>query len=53
MSLQGHFTTDVEAGTIKIQVIEGSVQEIKIVGNRRLHSQYIRDRFKKMGCTSR
>ncbi|MEH2024403.1 ShlB/FhaC/HecB family hemolysin secretion/activation protein [Nostoc sp.] len=35
----------VEAGTIKIQVIEGSVQEIKIIGNRRLHSQYIRDRI--------
>ncbi|OYD95256.1 peptide transporter [Nostoc sp. 'Peltigera membranacea cyanobiont' 210A] len=35
----------IEAGTIKIQVIEGSVQEIKIVGNRRLHSQYIRDRI--------
>ncbi|MEH2057453.1 MAG: ShlB/FhaC/HecB family hemolysin secretion/activation protein [Nostoc sp.] len=35
----------VEAGVIKIQVIEGSVQEIKITGNRRLHSQYIRDRI--------
>ncbi|MEH2247752.1 ShlB/FhaC/HecB family hemolysin secretion/activation protein [Nostoc sp.] len=35
----------VEAGVIKIQVIEGSVQEIKIIGNRRLHSQYIRDRI--------
>ncbi|MBN3927594.1 POTRA domain-containing protein, partial [Nostoc sp. NMS4] len=35
----------IEAGTIKIQVIEGSVQEIKIIGNRRLHSQYIRDRI--------
>ncbi|MEH2166949.1 MAG: ShlB/FhaC/HecB family hemolysin secretion/activation protein [Nostoc sp.] len=35
----------IEAGTIKIQVIEGSLQEIKIVGNRRLHTQYIRDRI--------
>ncbi|MGJ5628360.1 ShlB/FhaC/HecB family hemolysin secretion/activation protein [Nostoc sp. CALU 1950] len=35
----------VEAGVIKIQVIEGTVQEIKIIGNRRLHSQYIRDRI--------
>ncbi|BAY13819.1 ShlB/FhaC/HecB family hemolysin secretion/activation protein [Calothrix sp. NIES-2098] len=35
----------VEAGTIKIQVIEGSLQEIKISGNRRLRSQYIRDRI--------
>ncbi|MEH2365358.1 ShlB/FhaC/HecB family hemolysin secretion/activation protein [Nostoc sp.] len=36
----------IEAGTIKIQVIEGSLEEIKIVGNRRLHTQYIRDRIK-------
>ncbi|WP_375512318.1 ShlB/FhaC/HecB family hemolysin secretion/activation protein [uncultured Nostoc sp.] len=36
----------VEAGVIKIQVVEGSLQEIKIVGNRRLRSQYIRDRIK-------
>ncbi|MEH2036624.1 ShlB/FhaC/HecB family hemolysin secretion/activation protein [Nostoc sp.] len=36
----------IEAGTIKIQVIEGSLQEIKIVGNRRLNTQYIRDRIK-------
>jgi hemolysin activation/secretion protein len=35
-----------EAGVIKIQVIEGSLQEIKIVGNRRLRSQYIRDRVR-------
>ncbi|MDM9586146.1 MULTISPECIES: ShlB/FhaC/HecB family hemolysin secretion/activation protein [unclassified Nostoc] len=35
-----------EAGTVKIQVIEGSLQEIQIVGNRRLHTQYIRDRIK-------
>ncbi|MDZ8260534.1 ShlB/FhaC/HecB family hemolysin secretion/activation protein [Nostoc sp. ChiQUE01b] len=36
----------IEAGTIKIQVIEGSLQEIKIIGNRRLNTQYIRDRIK-------
>ncbi len=35
-----------EAGVIKIQVIEGSLQEIKIVGNRRLQSKYIRDRIR-------
>ncbi|AFY35120.1 ShlB/FhaC/HecB family hemolysin secretion/activation protein [Calothrix sp. PCC 7507] len=35
----------VEAGVIKIQVIEGSLQEIKITGNRRLRSQYIRSRI--------
>ena len=35
----------VEAGVIQIQVIEGSLQEIKIVGNRRLQSKYIRDRI--------
>ncbi|MBW4616398.1 MAG: ShlB/FhaC/HecB family hemolysin secretion/activation protein [Desmonostoc vinosum HA7617-LM4] len=35
----------VEAGVIKIQVVEGSLQEIKIVGNRRLQSKYIRDRI--------
>jgi hemolysin activation/secretion protein len=35
-----------EAGVIKIQVVEGSLREIKIVGNRRLNSQYIRSRIK-------
>ncbi|WP_414751989.1 ShlB/FhaC/HecB family hemolysin secretion/activation protein [Anabaena sp. CCY 9910] len=35
----------VEAGVITIQIVEGSLQEIKIVGNRRLRSQYIRDRI--------
>ena len=35
-----------EAGVIKIQVIEGSLQEIKIVGNRRLPSKYIRSRIR-------
>jgi len=35
----------VESGVIKIQVIEGSVSEINITGNRRLQSQYIRDRI--------
>ncbi|MCG6136102.1 MAG: ShlB/FhaC/HecB family hemolysin secretion/activation protein [Nostoc sp. LLA-1] len=35
----------VEAGVITIQVVEGSLTEIQIVGNRRLRSQYIRDRI--------
>ncbi|MBR8834571.1 MAG: ShlB/FhaC/HecB family hemolysin secretion/activation protein [Stigonema ocellatum SAG 48.90 = DSM 106950] len=35
----------VEAGVIKIKVIEGNLQAIKIIGNRRLRSQYIRDRI--------
>ncbi|AFZ02483.1 surface antigen (D15) [Calothrix sp. PCC 6303] len=35
----------VESGIIKIQVIEGSLQEIKIVGNRRLNTKYIRSRI--------
>ncbi|MEA5513416.1 ShlB/FhaC/HecB family hemolysin secretion/activation protein [Nodularia sp. UHCC 0506] len=35
----------VEAGVIKIQVVEGSLAEIQIIGNRRLRSQYIRDRI--------
>ncbi|QLE57291.1 ShlB/FhaC/HecB family hemolysin secretion/activation protein [Nostoc sp. TCL26-01] len=36
----------VEAGVVKIQVVEGSLSEIKIIGNRRLRSQYIRDRIR-------
>lgn len=36
----------VEAGVIKIQVVEGTLQEIKIIGNRRLRNQYIRDRIR-------
>ncbi|MBD2500638.1 ShlB/FhaC/HecB family hemolysin secretion/activation protein [Anabaena azotica] len=39
-----------EAGVVKIQVIEGSIQEIKIIGNRRLQSQYLRDRIQ-LGAT--
>lgn len=49
---QGYVTTGalitpqtVESGVIKIQVIEGSVSEIKITGNRRLQSKYISDRI--------
>ncbi len=34
-----------DAGVIKIQVLEGSLQEIKIVGNQRLNSEYIRSRI--------
>ncbi|MBO3457228.1 MAG: ShlB/FhaC/HecB family hemolysin secretion/activation protein [Aetokthonos hydrillicola CCALA 1050] len=36
----------IEAGVVKIKVIEGSLQDIKIIGNRRLHSEYIRDRIR-------
>lgn len=36
----------VESGVVKIQVIEGSLSEIKIIGNRRLQTQYIRDRIR-------
>jgi hemolysin activation/secretion protein len=50
---QGYTTTGalitpqtLEAGVIKIQIIEGSLEEIKIVGNRRLQSKYIRDRIR-------
>jgi len=50
---QGYVTTGaviapqtVEAGVIKIQVIEGSLSEIKVTGNQRLRSQYIRDRIR-------
>ncbi|TVP60858.1 MAG: ShlB/FhaC/HecB family hemolysin secretion/activation protein [Nodularia sp. (in: Bacteria)] len=35
----------VEAGVITIQVVEGSLTEIQILDNRRLRSQYIRDRI--------
>lgn len=35
-----------EAGVVKIEVIEGTLEEIKITGNRRLQSQYIRDRIR-------
>ncbi|MBU7583110.1 MAG: ShlB/FhaC/HecB family hemolysin secretion/activation protein [Nostoc sp. TH1S01] len=35
-----------DAGVVKIQVVEGSLPEIKIVGNRRLNSNYIRDRIR-------
>lgn len=49
---QGYVTTGalippqtVEAGVITIQVVEGSLTEIQIAGNRRLRNQYIRDRI--------
>mgnify|MGYP002775368865 FL=1 len=35
-----------EAGVLKLQVVEGSLSEIKIVGNRQLRSQYIRERIR-------
>jgi hemolysin activation/secretion protein len=50
---QGYVTTGavitpqtVEVGVIKIQVIEGSLEEIKVIGNRRLNSKYISDRIR-------
>ncbi|WP_442946944.1 ShlB/FhaC/HecB family hemolysin secretion/activation protein [Nostoc sp. CMAA1605] len=50
---QGYVTTGaviapqtIEAGVVKIQVIEGSLSEIKVRGNRRLRTQYIRDRIR-------
>jgi hemolysin activation/secretion protein len=50
---QGYVTTGalitpqiMESGVIKIQVVEGTLQDIKIVGNRRLNSQYIRSRIR-------
>ncbi len=35
-----------EAGVLKLQVVEGSLSEIKIVGNGQLRSQYIRERIR-------
>lgn len=50
---QGYVTTGalitpqtVEDGVIKIQVIEGSLEEIQVSGNRRLSSKYISDRIR-------
>ncbi|WP_427162943.1 ShlB/FhaC/HecB family hemolysin secretion/activation protein [Aliinostoc sp. HNIBRCY26] len=50
---QGYVTTGavitpqtIESGVVKIQVIEGSLSEIKVRGNRRLRTQYIRDRIR-------
>lgn len=36
----------VEVGVVKIQVVEGSLQDIKITGNRRLQDEYIRSRIR-------
>ncbi|MDI9641740.1 POTRA domain-containing protein [Geitlerinema splendidum] len=36
----------VEGGTVTIQVVEGRLEEINIVGNRRLRPHYIRDRIR-------
>ena len=38
-------TQKFEDGTVKIQIIEGTITEIKISGNRRLNSGYIRSRI--------
>ncbi|WP_416336329.1 ShlB/FhaC/HecB family hemolysin secretion/activation protein [Calothrix sp. UHCC 0171] len=35
-----------ESGVVKIQVVEGSLQDIKITGNNRLRSEYIRSRLR-------
>ncbi|XGW00175.1 MAG: ShlB/FhaC/HecB family hemolysin secretion/activation protein [Leptolyngbya sp. BL-A-14] len=36
----------IKDGVVTIQVVEGSLQEIKVTGNRRLRSAYIRDRVR-------
>ncbi|MEA5504187.1 ShlB/FhaC/HecB family hemolysin secretion/activation protein [Halotia wernerae UHCC 0503] len=36
----------IEAGVVKIQVVEGSLQDIQITGNNRLQDQYIRSRIR-------
>lgn len=36
----------VEGGTVTIEVIEGRLEDINIIGNRRLRPQYIRDRIR-------
>ncbi|BAZ40847.1 hypothetical protein NIES4101_68080 [Calothrix sp. NIES-4101] len=35
-----------ESGVVKIQVVEGSLQDIKITGNNRLRGEYIRSRLR-------
>lgn len=37
----------IENGTVTIQVIEGSVEEIRVKGNKRLNSSYIRSRLRR------
>jgi hemolysin activation/secretion protein len=40
-----------EGGIVKIQVVEGSLTEINVTGNRRLHSSYIRRRVQLAAAT--
>ncbi len=50
---QGYATTGavlspqtIENGVVKVQVIEGTLEDIKVTGNHRLNASYIRDRIK-------
>jgi hemolysin activation/secretion protein len=36
---------NIQSGVIKIQVIEGKLEDIQIIGNQRLHASYIRSRL--------
>jgi hemolysin activation/secretion protein len=40
-----------EGGVVKIQVIEGSLEEINVTGNRRLNSSYVRSRIRLAAST--
>ncbi|MCJ8283302.1 MAG: ShlB/FhaC/HecB family hemolysin secretion/activation protein, partial [Rivularia sp. ALOHA_DT_140] len=40
-------TQKFEDGTVEIEIIEGELEDIKVTGNRRLNSGYIRSRIKK------
>lgn len=51
---QGYLTTGaivvpqaLENGVMRVQILEGKLEEIKITGNRRLSTRYIRDRIQK------
>ncbi len=35
-----------ETGVVKIQVVEGTLEDVTVTGNKRLNSQYIRDRIR-------
>lgn len=41
----------IEDGVVRIQVIEGSLEEITVRGNRRLNSSYVRSRLRLAGAT--
>jgi hemolysin activation/secretion protein len=50
---QGYVTTGatiapqaLDNGVVKVQVVEGTLEEIKVTGNHRLSAKYIRDRIK-------